>query len=75
MVEVSVNTKQAIAVVWTLISIVVSLIVALSLGYPSSYSAWQMTIGVFFVLLLVMILPAYLLLALWNMLAKDSETG
>jgi hypothetical protein len=69
--EFSINSKQAIAGIWTLISVVISFIVVLALGYPSYYGSWQLSVGLFFALLLVMVLPAYLLIALWQILAKE----
>lgn len=69
--EFTVNSKQAIAAIWTLIAIALSLVVVLALGYPLSYGSWQLSIGLFFALLLVMVLPAYLLIALWQILSKD----
>ena len=67
----SINSKQLIAAVWTLISIGISLSVALSLGFSFQSSSWQLSLGLFFVLLLVMVLPAYLLIALWQIMSTD----
>jgi ABC-type glycerol-3-phosphate transport system permease component len=69
--EFSINSKQAIAVIWTIIAVALSLVVVLALGYPLSYGSWPLSIGLFFALLLVMVLPAYLLIALWQILSKD----
>jgi len=69
--EFTINSKQAIAVIWTLIAVALSLVVVLALGYPLSYGSWPLSIGLFFALLLVMVLPAYLLIALWQILSKD----
>jgi ABC-type glycerol-3-phosphate transport system permease component len=69
--QFSINSKQLIAVVWTLISISISLSVALSLGFSLQPMSWQLSLGLFFALLLVMILPAYLFIALWQMMATD----
>jgi vacuolar-type H+-ATPase subunit I/STV1 len=84
MLEFTVNVKQAIAFIWTLIAIVLSLIVVLTIGYPylsylypySGYAAvpWQLLVGLFFGLLLITTLPIYLLMVLWQALAK-SETS
>lgn len=60
-----------VAVVWTLISSALSLAVALSLGFSFQPGSWQLSLGLFFGLLLVMILPAYLLIALWHCLADQ----
>jgi len=69
--EISINPWQAIAAVWTLISIAVSLTVALSFGNPLHFGSWQLPLGIFFALLLVMVLPAYLLIALWRMMSEE----
>jgi uncharacterized membrane protein len=81
MLEFTVNTKQAIAIIWTLIAIVLSLIVVLTIGYPYIYPysgyvsiPWQLLVGLFFGLLLIITLPIYLLMVLWQALAK-SETS
>jgi hypothetical protein len=67
----SMNSKQLIAAVWTLISIAVSLAVVLSLGSSLPLGSWQLPLGLFFAVLLVMVLPAYLLIALWQITAED----
>jgi len=77
MLEFTINTKQAIAILWMLIAIVLSLIVVLTidryyLGIVST--PWQLLVALFFGLLLVITLPIYLLMALWQALAK-SETS
>lgn len=69
--EISINSMQAIAAVWTLISIAVSLAVALSFGNPLHFSSWQLPLGIFIALLLVMVLPAYLLVALWHIMCEE----
>jgi len=80
MLEFTINTKQAIAILWMLIAIVLSLIVVLTIVEPyyrtfsSYYIPWQLLVGLFFALLLVITLPIYLLMALWQALAK-SETS
>jgi hypothetical protein len=81
MLEFTVNVKQGIAIIWTLIAIVLSMILVLTIGYPyiSSYSGyvsipWQLSVGLFFGVLLVITLPIYLFLVLWQALAK-AETS
>ena len=72
--EVSINTKQAIVVIWTLFAFGLSLAVVLTLGvpyYPSNQ--WQMLIALFFALMLVIALPAYLFLALWQIMSKSDN--
>ncbi|MGA2767437.1 MAG: hypothetical protein ABSF24_03885 [Candidatus Bathyarchaeia archaeon] len=80
--EITINTKQAIAIVWTLIAIVVSLIIALGMGFPYStyfggtyYSGvpWWMIIAVFFGVLLVITLPVYLLIAVWSIASRHES--
>jgi uncharacterized membrane protein len=81
MLEFTVNVKQGIAILWTLIAIVLSLILVLTIGYPyicpnSEYVSipWQLSVGLFFGFLLVITLPVYLFLVLWQALAK-AETA
>jgi hypothetical protein len=69
--EFSINSKQAIAAVWTLISMAISLTVVLSLGNPLNFGSWELSLGFFFVLLLVMVLPAYLLIVLWQIMSGE----
>lgn len=80
--EITINAKQAIAIVWTLIAIVLSLIVVLAMGFPYSvygggayYSGvpWWAMIAAFFAVLLVITLPVYLLIALWSILSKSEN--
>ncbi|MFP3984880.1 MAG: hypothetical protein ACLFU9_02795 [Candidatus Bathyarchaeia archaeon] len=69
------NLKQMVAMIWTIIAIVVSLIVVLSLGYfPYFVLGWQTVTILFFAVFLVMTLPIYLLIALWHILADEAET-
>jgi hypothetical protein len=72
-VEVSINTKQAIAVIWTLFAFGLSLAVVLTLGVPPSAGSWQMLTALFFALMLVITLPVYLLLALWQIMSKSDN--
>jgi ABC-type glycerol-3-phosphate transport system permease component len=67
----SINLRHQVVIVWTLISIVVSVAVALSLGFSLEFTPWQLSFVMFFALLLVMILPAYLLIALWDIMDED----
>jgi magnesium-transporting ATPase (P-type) len=71
MLEFSVNSKQMIAIVWTLISIALSLSVGISMGFSIQSGLWQLPLGMFFVLLLIMILPVYLFIALWEITASE----
>lgn len=80
--EITVNAKQAIAAIWTLIAIAISLIVVLAMGFPSSFFGgsvsyygppWWMLVAAFFGVLLVITLPVYLLLALWGIVSKSEN--
>jgi hypothetical protein len=77
MVEISINTKQAIAVIWTIIAFALSLIVVLTLAMPYytpwSSGSWAMLIALFFALMLVITLPVYLLLALWQIVSRSDN--
>jgi len=76
-VEFSINGKQAIAIVWTIIAFVISLIIVLALGFPTSSTygmvfggPWQWLVALFFGLFLVITVPVYLLIALWHIVSK-----
>jgi hypothetical protein len=76
-VEFSINVKQAIAVVWTIIALIISFIIVLAMGWPtystygSIFSAgWQWLVVLFFGLFLIMTVPVYLLIALWHIVSK-----
>jgi hypothetical protein len=74
MVEVSINAKQAIAIIWTLFAFGLSLAVVLTLGtYYYTPGQWQMQILLFFALMLIIVLPAYLFLALWQITSKSES--
>jgi hypothetical protein len=68
--EVTVNIKQASALVWTLIAVALSLIVVLAMGFDYSMMPWWVIIAAFFAVFLVITLPVYLLIALWSIVAK-----
>jgi hypothetical protein len=70
MVEISINTKQAIAMIWTIFAFALSLAIALTvdMGVP-----WWEMVAVFFALMLVITLPVYLLLALWQITSKSEN--
>lgn len=78
--EITINLKQAFALVWTVIAIVLSLIVVLAMGWPYSFFGgyysvvpWWLMIAAFFGVLLVITLPAYLLIALWGISSKSTS--
>jgi uncharacterized membrane protein len=70
-VQFTVNAKQIILVLWTLISVIVAVVIALSLSsvYSMYYLPWQLLLGVFLGALLAMLLPVYLFIALWSWLS------
>jgi hypothetical protein len=78
MLEFTINVKQGIAILWTLIAIVLSLIIVLTIAYPYVYPyesvgyvvPWQLSVALFFGVLLVLTLPVYLFLVLWQALGK-----
>ena len=76
MLEFTINTRQLIVIIWTMISVVLSLALVLTFNLPyfPYYGSWQMLIGLFFALLLVMTLPIYIFIALLQVLSK-SETS
>jgi hypothetical protein len=80
-VEISINGKQAIAIIWTLVAIVIALIVTLAMGFPSFGefggifgAPWQWLIMLFFGLILIITIPVYLLLVLWHVVSKWETT-
>jgi len=78
-VEISINAKQIIALVWTIIAFVISLIITLALGIPSFglggtlFAPWQWLVALFFGLFLVITVPVYLLIALWHIVSKSDN--
>jgi len=74
--EFTINTKQMIVIIWTMISVVLSLAIVLNFGFPYVlyYDSWPVLMGLFFVFLLVMTLPIYIFIAILQVLSK-SETS
>jgi hypothetical protein len=76
--EITINTRQVIALIWTLIAIVISLIVVFGMGFPATTltgtifagTPWWFMIVAFFGVFLVITLPVYLLLALWGLAVR-----
>lgn len=75
--EFSINVKQGIAVIWTIIALIVSLIIVLAMGWPTFATFgvifpanWQWLVILFFGLFLIMTVPVYLLIALWHIVSK-----
>ena len=75
-VEITVNVKQMIALIWTLIAIAISLIIVFAPFSPLyvGLGQWQMSVLLFFVSMLLLTLPVYLILALWHILGDRTET-
>ncbi len=79
--EFSINVKQGIAIVWTFIAVIISLIITISIGWPTSSTfgmifpaAWEWLVVLFFGLFLVLTIPVYLLIALWHIVSKWDAT-
>jgi hypothetical protein len=80
-VEFSINAKQGVAIIWTIIAIVIALIVVLAMGSPSFGSVegvfvapWQWLIVLFFGLVLIITVPVYLLIVLWHIASRWDAT-
>jgi hypothetical protein len=79
--EITINAKQVVLAIWTLIAIAISLIIVLGMGFPftvfggsvSSGPPWWLLVAAFFGVLLVITLPVYLLVAVWGMLSKSES--
>jgi hypothetical protein len=77
--EITINGKQAVLAIWTLIAIAISLIIVLGMGFPfaffgaSSGPPWWLLVAAFFGVLLVITLPVFLLVAVWGMLSKSES--
>jgi type VI protein secretion system component VasK len=72
MLEFTVNAKQLIMVFWSLIAIVLSLVIVFNYGTLFGVSVtWPTLLALFFGLLLVIILPVYLFMVLWQVLSKS----
>jgi len=69
--EITINARQVLALVWTLIAIVLSLVVALATGWNYPSVPWWLMIAVFFGVFLLITLPVYLLIALWGVTSKS----
>jgi ABC-type transport system involved in multi-copper enzyme maturation permease subunit len=73
--EFTITGKQLIAAIWTLIAVVLSIIIVIGIGnyYGGVYSEQWVLVALFFGLVLVIILPVYLLLALWQAMTKSES--
>jgi hypothetical protein len=76
LLEISINTKQAIALIWTLFAFGLSLAIAFAINNGLTGSSalpwWELT-GIFFGLFLIITIPVYLLLALWHITSKSEN--
>jgi uncharacterized membrane protein len=72
--EITVNARQVIAVIWTIIAIAISLIVVLGMGFPTTFlggsfiagAPWWLMVAAFFGAFLIITVPVYLLIAIWG---------
>jgi hypothetical protein len=70
--EFTVNAKQIIMLIWSLIAIVLSLVIVFNYGTLFGVSVtWPVLLALFFGLLLIIILPVYLFMVLWHVLSKS----
>lgn len=77
-VEFSLNVKQAIVLLWTLIAVVISLVVTVAVGWPTGLvfgsafgGSWGWSVLLFFAVFLVVSVPVYLLMAVWVILSNS----
>jgi hypothetical protein len=73
-VEISVNAKQIIAMIWTMVALVISLVVVIALYLGPTDGPWYYIVALFFGLFLVITVPVYLLIALWHIVSKVDTT-
>jgi hypothetical protein len=79
-VEFSINGKQAIAIVWTIVAIVIALIIVWAMGTPTGqfgglfFAPWEWLVALFFGLVLIITVPVYLLLVLWSFVSRSDNT-
>jgi ABC-type transport system involved in multi-copper enzyme maturation permease subunit len=76
LLEFTINVKQLIAAIWTLIAIVLSIIIIIGISgyYGGTYPQQWVLVALFFGILLVITLPVYLLLALWQALTRSESS-
>jgi uncharacterized membrane protein len=74
MLEITINAKQLIAAIWTVIAIVISVIIVLEVGLQ----IWQgngwpfVMVAAFFGIWLLISLPVFLLIAVWGISSPKS---
>jgi len=69
--EITINAKQIVLAIWTLIAIAISLIIVLGIGLVNP--PWWVLVAAFFGVVLVITLPVYLLVAAWGMVSKSES--
>jgi hypothetical protein len=78
MLEITINAKQLIAAIWTVIAIVISVIVVLGFGLPffgpaiSAGGVPFLIVAAVFGAWLLIVLPVYLLIIVWGMATPKS---
>jgi fatty acid desaturase len=74
-VEITINSKQLVVLAWTMIAIAISIVVVIGVGLPfwgTDGTPFMMVAGFFLVWLLI-ILPVYLLIAIWGIASKPES--
>jgi len=73
--EITINSRQLIALIWTVIAIVISMVVVIGVGLPfwGTDSTPFMMVAGFFLIWLLIILPVYLLIAIWGVASKPER--
>jgi membrane protein YdbS with pleckstrin-like domain len=77
--EITINAKQLIAAIWTVIAIVISVIVVLGFGLPffgpaiSAGGVPFLIVAAVFGVWLLIALPVYVLIAVWGTASKSTE--
>jgi membrane protein YdbS with pleckstrin-like domain len=70
--EITISAKQLIAMIWTLIAVVLSVIIVIEIGgLPFFANNSFLMVAAFFAILLIITLPIYLLIALWGVASKS----
>jgi hypothetical protein len=73
-VEISINAKQIIALIWTMVALVISIVVVFAMYIQGPDGPWYYLVALFFGLFLVITVPVYLLVALWHIVSKWDST-
>lgn len=79
--KITINAAQGAALVWSIIALALALIVVLPSGFVETFfgptaanylNYWYIVVALFFAVYLIVTLPVYLAIAVWE-LAKDPE--